>query len=91
MLWDVPYEWHSGAQFIFNCYFQWDNLVVREVDVSGYFLNSKEGVSQGATLAMINYGIGILPLIRELHNVHIKVTHIWYADFAGSGGNFAAL
>ena len=67
MLWDVRHEWTSGAQFTFNCYHHWDTLVVRDIgDGSGHFLHSKEGVTQGEPLAVIEYGIGFLPLIREL-------------------------
>ena len=37
---------------------------------------------------MIAYGIGVLPLIRELRNAQPRVTHPWYADDAGAGGTF---
>ena len=37
---------------------------------------------------MIAYGIGVLPLIRELRNAHPWVTHPWFADDAGAGGTF---
>ena len=65
MLWDVRQEWPSGAQFTFKYYRHWATLVVRDIgDGSGHFLHSKEGVTQGYPLAMIAYGIGVLPLIR---------------------------
>ena len=71
MLWAVRHEWPGGAQFTFNCYRHWATLVVRHTaDGSGHFLHSKEGVTQGDPLAMIAYGIGVLPLIRELRNAH---------------------
>ena len=64
MLWAVRQEWPSGAHFTFNCYRHWAILVVRDIgDGSGHFLHSKEGVTQGDSLAMITYGIGVLPLI----------------------------
>ena len=56
---------------------------------SGHFLHSKEGVTQGDPLAMITYGIGVLPLIRELREAHPRVTQPWYADEAGAGGTFS--
>ena len=69
MLWDVRHGCNSGAQFTFNCYRHWATLVVRDTgDRSGHFLHSKEGVTQGEPLAMIAYGIGVFPLIRELRD-----------------------
>ena len=60
-------------------------------DRSGHFLHRKEGVTQGGVLAMIAYGIGFLPLIKELRDVHPCVTHTWYADDAGTGGGFGRI
>ena len=89
MLWAVQDEWPSGAQFNFNCYCHWDKLVVRDIgDGSGHFFHNKEGVTQGEPLAMIAYGIGVLPLIRELRDYHPCVTQPWYANDAGAGGTF---
>ena len=89
MIWAVQHEWLSGAQFTFNCYRHWDTLVVRDRgDKSVHFLHSKEGVNQVDPLAMIAYGIGVLPLIKELRNAHPQVTQPWYADDAGAGGTF---
>ena len=66
-------------------------LVVRDTGYgSGNFLHSKEGVTQGDPLSMIAYGIGILPLIRELQNAHPRVTQSWYDDDAGAGGDVPA-
>ena len=65
MLWVVRHERPGGAQFTFNCYRQWATLVVRDTgDMSGHFLHSKEGVTQGYPLATITYGIGVLTLIQ---------------------------
>ena len=61
------------------------------MDGSGHFLHSKEGVTQGDPLAMIAYGISVLPLIRVLRRDHSQVTQPWYADDAGAGGNFEAV
>ena len=89
MLWAVRNEWPSGAQFTFNTYHNWETLVVRDIgDGSGNFLHSKEGLIQGNPLVMIAYGIGVLPLIRELRDAHPRVTHPCYADGAGVGGTF---
>ena len=40
---------------------------------------------------MIAYGIGILPLIKNLKRTIPDVTQLWYADNAGSLGTFARL
>ena len=37
---------------------------------------------------MIAYGIGFLPLIRELQEATPQVTHPWYENNAGAGGTF---
>ena len=42
MLWAVRNKWPSGAQFTFNCYYHWENLVVHDTwDGSGHFLHIK--------------------------------------------------
>ena len=58
---------------------------------SGHFLHRKEGVTQGDPLAMIAYGIGVLPLIRDLRRDHPHVMQPWYVDDAGEGGSFEAV
>ena len=74
---------------MFNCYRHWSTLVVWDSgDGSGHFLHSKEGVTQGGGLAMIAYGIGVTPLIRELRGSHPQVTQPCYADDAGTRGKF---
>ena len=86
MLWDVRNEWPSGAKFTFNCYRHWATLVVRNIkDGSGHFLHSKEGLTHGDPLAMIVYGIGVLPLISDLRRDHPHVTQPWYTDNMGGG------
>ena len=37
---------------------------------------------------MIAFGIGVLPLIRELQEAPPRVTQPWYADDTGAGGIF---
>ena len=39
---------------------------------------------------MIAYGIGVLPLIRELQDAHPCVTQTWYADDARAGEDVLA-
>ena len=66
-------------------------MVRNTEDGSGHFLHSKEGVTQGDPLAMIAYGIRVLPLIRVLRSDHPQVSQPWYTDNAGAGGGFWAV
>ena len=66
----------------------WSTLVIIAGDGTVHFLYSKEVVTQGDPLAMVAYGMGTLPLIRELRKAHPGVTHPWYADDADVGGTF---
>ena len=38
---------------------------------------------------MIEYGLDILPCIREIQPAHPQVTKPWYAGNSGAGGSFA--
>ena len=92
MLWAVRHEWTSGAHFTFNFYRHWATLVVRDLeDGSVHFFHSKEGMIQRYPLAMIAYGIGVLPLIRDIQDAHPRVTQPWYADDVGAGGDFGQI
>ena len=52
------------------------------------FLHSREGVTQGAPLDMVAYGIGVLPLIKHPKAAYPDVTQPWYADDDGALGTF---
>ena len=70
----------------------WPGLVLRDnINGTADFLFSKEGVSQGDPLSMFAYGIGMLPLIRQLKAEFPVVEQPWYADDAGAGGNFVEI
>ena len=76
------------------CYFfyrHWSLLVLRNSNGTASFMHSKEVVTQGGSLAMISYGIGILPLINNLKWEIPDITHPWYADKYGALGTFARL
>ena len=51
-------------------------------------LFSKEGVTQGDPLAMIVYGVSMLPLTRLLKTEFEELLQPWYADDAAAGGKF---
>ena len=49
------------------------------------------GVTQGDPLAMITYGIGILPLINNIKREIPVINQPWYADDAGALRNFVRI
>ena len=54
-------------------------------------LHSREGVTQGDPLAMIAYGIRILPLSKNTKRVISDVTQPWYAEESRALGKFPRL
>ena len=57
--------------------------------VTSIFLHSGEGMTQGDPLAMITFGIGILPLIKNLRRDLPDINQPWYTDDSGALGIFA--
>ena len=53
----------------------------------GHFFHIKEGVTQVDLLAVISYGIVILPLICELCSAHPHATQLWYEGDDGDRVN----
>ena len=88
MLWDIRFEWPSGARFTFNCYRHWSTLVIRDAGGGVHFINSKYGVTHGGCLYTIAYGIIIPASIRVLKAAHPLVMQLWYDDIIGDGGYF---
>ena len=54
-------------------------------------LHNRESVTQGDSLTMIVYGIGILPLIKNLKQEIPDVKHPWYTDGTGALGTLSIL
>lgn len=89
MLWTVRHEWPSGARFVFNCYkHHYNILVIRNNNGTLCVTASKEGVTQGDPLAMIAYGLGLLPLIRQLKTEFLHAFQPWYADDSAVAAKF---
>ena len=49
-------------------------------------IHSKEEVTQGDPLAMVVYGVGMLPLTHLLRRQTDELMQLWYADDAAAGG-----
>ena len=88
MLWRVHHLCSSGAHFFKNFYYHWSSLVLWNRNGMDSFLHSREGVTQGHTLAIFAYGIGVLPLNKLLKEAYTDITHTWYADNASALGMF---
>ena len=50
------------------------------------FIHSKEGQTQGCPLAMLVYGVSLLPLIRKLKREFRRIESPWYADDGAAAG-----
>ena len=74
-----------------DCYLHWYTLVIRAGDGTVHLLLRKEEVNQGEPLAMVEYGMGILLLIRKLQQSHPGINHPWYADDSGASGTFEGI
>ena len=82
MLWAVRHLRPSGARFVFNFYRHWSSIVLWNGNGTASILHSKEGIA---------YGMGILPLIKNIKRAIPDVTQPWYADDSGDLGTFARL
>ena len=74
MLWTARHLCPSGARFIFYCYRHWSSLILLNRNRTESIILIREGVTQGDNLAMIAYGIRILPLIKNTKRAIPDVT-----------------
>uniref|UniRef100_A0A8D8WJ63 Reverse transcriptase domain-containing protein n=1 Tax=Cacopsylla melanoneura TaxID=428564 RepID=A0A8D8WJ63_9HEMI len=74
-LWNVRVLWPRCSRFLFNTYRGFSIIMFRN---SAETLLSKEGTTQGDPLAMLFYGVGIMPLIDKLMST--EWVQNWYAD-----------
>ena len=88
MIWTVHHLWPSRDRFVFNFYRNWSSIVLQNGNGTAIFLHSREVVTQGDSLSMVPYGIGIIPLIKLQKAEFPDVTQTWYANNAGALGTF---
>jgi hypothetical protein len=69
----IRHKWPARARFCFNCYRHWSILVVQGKNGDVFVPHSKNGFTQGNPVAMIAYGIRLLPLIEALGEQHKDV------------------
>ena len=87
MLWNVKHQWPVGAWFSFNCYNNWEQLILIWPGKEPVVILIREGVTQGEPLSMVLYGITLIPLTKELHASDPALMAPFYtndAEFDGS-------
>jgi hypothetical protein len=88
MLWQVRHRWAKGSRFAFNCYRHFNQVIVRRGNGrKAFVIQSEEGLSQGDPLAMILYGVALLPLVEGLRQLVPEATTPWFADDSAAIGN----
>ena len=85
MLWTVRHLWPAGSRFVFNMYRHSARQIIRNGAASETIL-SREGVTQGDPLAMIAYGLGLVPLAKRLRADVPSCLQPWYADDSAAQG-----
>lgn len=91
MLFTVRHLWPKGALFAFNCYKHCSLLIIHNDHGELCFFYSDTGVTQGCPLAMILYGLLLLPLIRKLKQAFPSLIHLWFADDGNAIGTLTQL
>ena len=86
MLWTVRHRWANGSTFAFNSYRHASICVVRRPGEPAYFLQGKEGTTQGDVLSMVLYGLTLVPMAETLRRLAPSVLQPWYADDAAMAG-----
>ena len=87
MLWTVRHRCPRLATYLFNCYRHQIRLICRQPGGEPEIILSQEGVTQGDPLAMVLYGIALLPLVEALRKEFPDVLQPWYADDAAMQGS----
>ena len=81
-LWHARILWPRCSRFRFNTYRGFAPLIVAGTTE---LLFSSEGTTQGDPLAMLFYGVSLMPLIESLKD-RDKYLQTWYADDLGALG-----
>ena len=82
MLWTVHQCWPAGARFVFNCYINWAQLLLRQTGDAPVIILSQEGVTQGDPLFLVLYGTTLVPLAEERRDTDPTVLSPLYTNDA---------
>ena len=80
MLWYVWYPWLTGARSLINWYMHWAQLLLRQPGEPPVTILNWEGVTQGYPLAMVLYGITLIPLVEEIRVADQGLLYRFCAD-----------
>ena len=81
MVWVAHHEWPTGARLLFNMYRHHVILILRgETKKDAKIILSKEGTTQGSPLATTDYGLLVLPMIRQLKVEFSDINSPWFVD-----------
>ena len=87
LFWTIRHTWPQGSQFSFKCYCHSAQLVLRgKPGEKCQILLSREGVTQGDPLAMVLYGLSLVPLAEALRRDNPDIIQLLYADDAAMYG-----
>ena len=86
-IWNSRILWSRSSRYIFNAYQGYAMLFIAG---SKAYILIREGVTQGDPMAMLVYGIAILPLTKKLKNLE-KWKQNWYADDSACLAKFKEL
>ncbi|KAL7503120.1 hypothetical protein ACHAXN_000965, partial [Cyclotella atomus] len=91
MLWNVRHRWSKGSRLAFNCYRHFNICIVREgTGNPAWVIEGEEGLSQGDPLAMVLYGVALMPLAEHLRECVPDAMTPWYADDSAGVGRAEA-
>ena len=80
--------WFSISDYLdlvcFCCYRHCSSLFLQNGNGVASLMHSREGLTQGNPISMVDFSVGVLLLTKQLKVVYPDFTQPWYAQNAGS-------
>ncbi len=90
MLWTMHHLWPKASWFAFNCYRHKAMPIICNPSHTWIILWSCKGITQGDPLAIVLYGIVLVPLVKILQHTFPDIMQPWYADNSALMGRHGA-